>query len=416
MASTPINQSESRASTILAGTIVPTVISSFFVIARIYSRRCLSGRWSLDDSLIAIAWVISLGLAVILCLPVVYGAGHHQQFLSDANLIATKKLAFANRIVYQFVLCTTKLGICSFYLRIFEDKQSKRILYALSAFILVAALTVDFIIVFSYRPVSGAWTLGARNCLPARPIYIGSTVINIIGDVALMGFVVPKIFILEIPGRQKVCACSVVCLGFLVIIASILRLLSIIRFNDSDDLSWQVGSITTWVSIEVSTALLCASAPCLKPLITKFFPHLLSSLISTTAEPRDRPESIETKRVRSRRQSMQSQKSAFIPHLKKAITTRVKTGLEEVKLKTINAKRLSRGTFAYAVRKRDDAFQENDWQDLTKGASVESWLGRIEDEEAVKKAAVTVALSDGSRDFGSIGRSTSGVPSIMSSG
>ena len=50
------------------------------------------------------------------------------------------------------------------------------------------------------------------------------------------------------------------------------------------------------------------------------------------------------------------------------------------------------------------------------GASVENWLGRIVDEEAVKKAAATVALSDGDREFARIGRRMSGVSSIMSSG
>ncbi|MAD84584.1 MAG: hypothetical protein CL912_16620 [Deltaproteobacteria bacterium] len=113
---------------------------------------------------------------------------------------------------------------------------------------------------------------------------------------------------------------------------------------------------------------------------------------------------------------MQSHKSAFIPHLKKAFSRKAKTGLEEVKLKTIKAKRHSRGTFAYAIRKRDDAFQEGDLEDLRGGASVENWLGRIVDEEAVKKAAATVALSDGDREFARIGRRMSGVSSIMSSG
>lgn len=66
-----------------------------------------------------------------------------------------------------------------------------------------------------------------------------------------------------------------------------------------------------------------------------------------------------------------------------------------MKLKTIKAKRYSSGTFAYAIRKREEAFENDiDWTISREGASVENWLGRIVDEEAVKLAAVGVALSE----------------------
>ncbi|KAL2062761.1 hypothetical protein VTL71DRAFT_5833 [Oculimacula yallundae] len=398
-------------SSILAGIIVPTVISSCFVVARFYSRRCLSGKWAVDDSLIATSWVVSLGLAVSLCILVTFGPGHSQEPLSSADLRTAKKLAFSNRIVYQFVLCTTKLGICSFYLRIFQDKWSKRFIYALLTFILVSALVVEFAIIFSCMPVKDAWAIGDKNCLLPLPPYIGSTVLNAISDLALMAFVIPKIFVLQISRNQKIYVLSVVCLGFLVVIAGVLNLVSITRINN-----WGVVNVNTWKSIEVSTGLLCASAPCLQPLIRKLFPALSSSLSSTPGKATARSASGEIRTIRSRRQSMQSHKSAFIPHLKKAFSMKMKTGMEEVKLKTINAKRLSRGTFAYAIRKREDAFQESDWEDLTKGASVENWLGRVQDEEAVKEAAASVALSKGSIDISQIGTRRSGPSSFVSSG
>lgn len=103
------------------------------------------------------------------------------------------KLAFASRVVYQFVLCTTKLGICSFYLRIFQDRHSKITVYALIGFILVSALAIEFTFIFSCKPVSGAWTLGEQNCLPVNPSFIANTVCNVVGDLALMIFVIPKI-------------------------------------------------------------------------------------------------------------------------------------------------------------------------------------------------------------------------------
>ncbi|KAH7324041.1 hypothetical protein BKA65DRAFT_79297 [Rhexocercosporidium sp. MPI-PUGE-AT-0058] len=327
-----------------------------------------------------------------------------------------KKLAFANRIVFQFVICTTKLGICVFYLRLFPDRGSRRFLYALFAIVAALALAMEFTIIFSCSPISDAWSLGTRNCIQFAPTFIANTCCNIAIDLALMAFVIPKMIPLNLPRSQKIYIYSVVSIGFLVIISAILRLISILRYNKSSDLSWERVNIGIWLSIEVSTGLFCASAPCLKPLICNFFPSLTSTRSDSLSKPPTSPDSGEIKTTRSRRQSMQSHKSAFLPHLKKALSKKAKVGLEEVKLKTIKAKRYSRGTFAYAIRKRDDAFQECDWEDLGGGASVENWLGRCEDEEAVRRAAAMVALSDGEREFARIGRRMSGVSSVLTSG
>lgn len=415
MASNVENPSESRVASLLAGSIVPHVISSIFVLARLYSRKFLSGSWGIDDTLITISWIGSIFIAVIQCLFVEFGGGHHQDVLASADIISMKKLGFANRLVFQFVICTTKLGICAFYLRIFHDKFSKWFIYILLAIIAALAIAMEFTIIFSCSPVSDVWSLGKKNCIPFAPSFIANTSCNIAIDLALMVYVIPKIIPLKIPRQQKIYIYTVVGMGFLVILAAIFRCVSILKYINSSDLSWERVNVGIWVSVEVSTGLFCTSAPCLKPFIRKVFPGLASAFSSTLSKTPS-PDDGDIKTIKSRRQSMQSHKSAFIPHIKKALSRKAKTGLEEVKLKTIKAKRHSRGTFAYAIRKRDDAFHESDWQDLRGGASVENWLGRTVDEEAVKTAAATVALSDGDREFARNGRRMSGVSSIMSSG
>jgi hypothetical protein len=47
--------------------------------------------------------------------------------------------------------------------------------------------------------------------------------------------------------------------------------------------------ITTWSAIEVSTSLICTSAPAMKPVISKAFPHLLSSVNGTYGTGSSRP-------------------------------------------------------------------------------------------------------------------------------
>lgn len=95
-------------------------------------------------------------------------------------------------MVFQFVICTTKLGICAFYLRLFRDKWSRWFLYALLAIVAALSLSMELTIIFSCKPISDAWSLGKRNCIPFPPTFIANTCCNIAVDLALMAFVLPK--------------------------------------------------------------------------------------------------------------------------------------------------------------------------------------------------------------------------------
>lgn len=125
------------------------------------------------------------------CLFVRFGTGRHSSLQSISDLIATLKLAFASRVTYQFVICMTKLGICSFYLRVFQDKRSKMMVYSLLGFIVVSALIIELAFIFACKPVSNAWSL-EQNCGSPFPSFYANTIANIIADVALMVFVIPE--------------------------------------------------------------------------------------------------------------------------------------------------------------------------------------------------------------------------------
>ncbi|KAI9047298.1 hypothetical protein LZ554_008746 [Drepanopeziza brunnea f. sp. 'monogermtubi'] len=408
------NSTESRVPGVLAGSIVPATIGSLFVIARLYTRKLICNTWGLDDTLISLSWLGALGLAVMNSLSVAYGTGHKAVFQSEADIISIMKLAFASRLIYQFVLCTTKLGIGCYSLQFFRDRTSKLIAYPLLGFVLVSAVTIEFTFIFSCKPVSDAWTLGAQNCLPVTPIFITNTVCNVVGDLALMAFLIPRIAPLQMSRRQKASLFSVVGLGLLVIVAAVFRLTAIVKLNKTQDFAWDGVYITTWTSTEVFTGLVCASAPCTRPLIRKMSPTLFTTLstpfTSRPTTPQASPDSsslnIKTAQYSQSIKSQPRTSRTFptITAIKKsfsrdAISQKTKLGLEEVKLKTIKAKRLDKGTFAYAIQKREEAFQnENETMYLNHGESVESWLGRCEEEEEVKRAARSASISEDGDD------------------
>lgn len=104
------------------------------------------------------------------------------------------KLNFGGRIIYQFVLCVTKLGICAFYLRMFQDHADKIYIYLIIIFLLITTIPIEFASLFQCNPVSGGWTLGTTaKCLKAMPSIYAAAISSILSDVFLMAFVFPRV-------------------------------------------------------------------------------------------------------------------------------------------------------------------------------------------------------------------------------
>jgi hypothetical protein len=145
------------------------------------------------------------------CLLVHYGAGRHIQTMSLDDIKTTIKLGFATRITYQVCLMTTKISICLFYYRIFQDRWSKVFVWTMIAFLVLFTIPLTFALMFRCRPfagrkpsaiypflcksshVSGAWSLIPTKCRSDEPYLYAGTILNVIADIALLVFVVPKI-------------------------------------------------------------------------------------------------------------------------------------------------------------------------------------------------------------------------------
>lgn len=62
-----------------------------------------------------------------------------------------------------------------------------------------------------------------------------------------------------------------------MIVAAIVRLVRILQITDSEDIPYDSYDICIWTAVEINTALFCASAPAIKPLLRQVVPGLLSA-------------------------------------------------------------------------------------------------------------------------------------------
>jgi hypothetical protein len=71
---------------------------------------------------------------------------------------------------------------------------------------------------------------------------------------------------------------AVLAVSILVVIAAIVRCVRVVHeLNFEFDISWVTYDVTIWTAVEINTGLFCASVPCIKPLLQKMVPGMLSS-------------------------------------------------------------------------------------------------------------------------------------------
>jgi hypothetical protein len=88
-----------------------------------------------------------------------------------------------------------------------------------------------------------------------------------------------------------------------VITVSILRIPSIVAIGSSTDPSWDATYVAIWSSIELNTAIVCACALTLKPLLSRAFPRMFTHGDRSRPrlahhDPQQHPTTIGARRVR----------------------------------------------------------------------------------------------------------------------
>ena len=253
-------------------------------------------RWNTNDrKLLAIA------LTALICALAEKGVGRHVVNVPFSNSYWIQVLGFCIRCIHIVVLTTTKLSVCLFYRRIFQDPLSNILSVSLMAFMTAFTIAL-FIDGFFACDLGGAyWSPVGPKCVSTSFgqnlgfFVYGSATLSVGVDLFLMAFAVWKVFPLPIARGQKLSLYTIISLGWLAIIASIIRavrtgqtfasrdptcmkqsLSSCSHIADSDFVG-AAFAINVWASVEVNTGLVCASAPALKPLVRKLLPSFLAS-------------------------------------------------------------------------------------------------------------------------------------------
>ncbi|GKZ72195.1 hypothetical protein AnigIFM50267_008557 [Aspergillus niger] len=259
------------------------VVQIVVVVARFYTRRLQQLALALDDYLILLALIASLGQsALYIILVKLAGVGHHMEYVEETpeKLVILEKGLYANEILdFPFTVTPAKISILVFYLRIFTTRSFKNMAYIVGAIVLGHGLGILFAAIFQCWPIAHVWdtTIEGGSCFNQLAFYRYVSPPNILTDVLLLIMPLPYVWKLHTRKGQKLALTGVFLLGSLGTVASILRMTIFFQENATTDPTWTSTNLGIWTILEGGIIIIAACLPPIWPLIMRILPQQLRS-------------------------------------------------------------------------------------------------------------------------------------------
>ncbi|KAL1888038.1 hypothetical protein Sste5346_009835 [Sporothrix stenoceras] len=305
---------------VLVGILLPHAVCTLFVLARAGSRGILLRKWFLDDSLVVAAWLCSTAVCVVYSMSAVRSHGKSHDKDDDSALQDYLLRTYLGLIFYQLCLILTKLSILALYLRMFaavyaseaavsnaasssttlrrHHLRERRLAWITVAVVIAYGIPLLWMSIMQCYPSSSSSSSSSGTgplffghpvaiCFSFTPLLITSASLHTATDAWLIVLVVP--FVLTrlrfLPRSQRWALAAVLSLSIFVIAASLTRLQLSLRANWRPSMSGMAMTPTgpsrantlgffVMTILECDIALICASAPTLRPLLARLAPRL----------------------------------------------------------------------------------------------------------------------------------------------
>ncbi|KAI1658361.1 hypothetical protein F4813DRAFT_46919 [Daldinia decipiens] len=241
--------------------------------------------WGHDDTIMCFVMALALAFAAISFPITNNGLGLDMWFVPHDNITEVLRLYFFDELLYVTALSLTKISILFFYLKVFPKRSFRLCTYALILTNLVYAVTYDLLLIFQCNPIRGAWLQWDgefdTRCISINGLGWSAAAINIALDLAVIILPLPELFALSLSLRKRLQIIAMFTVGFFITIVSVVRLYSLIRFGNTQNLTQDYVETGYWSTIEVPVGIACACMPAVRSLFSLALPKLFGTTRAT---------------------------------------------------------------------------------------------------------------------------------------
>lgn len=260
-------------------TIVLGVIDTLAVILRFSVRKINGIKIGADD------WMILASLVPAYCMIISTnlciskgGAGKHEADTTASEMTLLFKYIIPAMITYGLTITAVKISILLLYRRIFDTFVFKRAILVVGFLCITWLCGNIFTVFFLCSPMSAAWDpklMFSDHCGDFQEFLMGISVSNLLLDVIILCMPLPMVWGVMLSTRKKLEVSGVFLLGSFTCIASLIRILSIVKIKE-DDFSYTFLSEYLWSHVEPATAIWCACLMTYRPLFANISLRLRS--------------------------------------------------------------------------------------------------------------------------------------------
>ncbi|KAK1777589.1 hypothetical protein QBC45DRAFT_184035 [Copromyces sp. CBS 386.78] len=263
--------------------IIFTTLAFITVCFRLFTRVVLVKNVGSDDYYIVGSMLSSIAYLTVVMIQIKAGLGRH--LTSEDEVVGFLFALWATIWIYSLALMFVKMSITVQCYRVFRTPRMQKFFKIYFVLVVIYGLWTVLGTFFTCWPINLWWEVVRREraprgvCMDKNIITFANAGINILSDLVLAIVPIPLLWKLHIPKKQKLILTSLFGLGTFASVMSVVRLFSLKQIAGSPDEEQSVMgvSIAIWSCIEVNIAIMCASAPALKPLVIKVFPRMLLS-------------------------------------------------------------------------------------------------------------------------------------------
>ncbi|KAL4791315.1 hypothetical protein BDV19DRAFT_393178 [Aspergillus venezuelensis] len=236
-------------------------------VARVILRNALlADDWAIIAALVCIGATTGISVA-----GGTTGSGKHIWAVSLDQLMLVYKLLYSYTFIYASSCTLTRISILFFYRRIFSplEPSLKIALAAGGLFTLSYPLIVWITMANACKPVSFFWTRFSGTtgkCININQFFLAAGILNMLNDIFILVLPFPRIIKLQMTIKKKIAICGIMAVGIFVCVASIVRIVYLSIFMATKDITWLMGPVFIWSTIEPSVAIETACLPHLAPL------------------------------------------------------------------------------------------------------------------------------------------------------